>query len=671
MCVYCLSSPVLVHIITPEIKNRLSSVAFIMEAKGKKQMKTKQKFQQKSPKSGEFKNKAVGPPRHGKNTEQHPKGNRKPMKFEKSNKKPNHAGGKAGLKQFTPKNIKQGNSFTNKRKRKGEDNEVGSEAKKPKWDDFKKKKKELKQARQINDKNNYDVMSKSKHIWENIRRKNCDATKRSKLMDELEKLLQGNVKSIAFAHDTTRVIQCYIKHANEKQKEAIFEELKEHVVDLSKSKYARNIVRKFLMYGSKSQVAEIIKSFKGQVKKLLRHSEASYIVEYAYNHKAILEQRNMLCEELYGNTFRFYKSAVHPSLEQVMEAKPEKKESILDEMKQILVPLAQKEAVIKHSLVHKVFLDFFTHASSKVRSEMIEAIREAVIYMIHTHDGARVGMHCLWHGTPKDRKVFSKTMKSFVEKIATGEFSHLVLLAMFDCVDDTKLVKQVIVSEIISALPNLIQDKYGRKVLLYLLSGRNSAHFLPEIIEVLKQGDGNAYSKKDPAVRQRELLEAVSGPLLKYLGENVKELVLQNAMCAMVTNTLLYALGDTQPVMSAIASIAAEDFVPGGENGQLHIAEHPAGHLVLKWLLKQDKDLKEHGKEGSFARTLVDHVSIENFSAWAQVNRGAIVLCCLLESSDEETATQVKKKLKGIVTKPKDAKNVKVIESLIEKLNSP
>lgn len=32
---------------------------------------------------------------------------------------------------------------------------------------------------------------------------------------------------------------------------------------------------------------------------------------------------------------------------------------------------------------------------------MIEAIREAVIYMIHTHDGARVGMNCLWHGTPK------------------------------------------------------------------------------------------------------------------------------------------------------------------------------------------------------------------------------------------------------------------------------
>lgn len=33
--------------------------------------------------------------------------------------------------------------------------------------------------------------------------------------------------------------------------------------------------------------------------------------------------------------------------------------------------------------------------------EMIESIREAVVYMAHTHDGARVAMRCLWHGTAK------------------------------------------------------------------------------------------------------------------------------------------------------------------------------------------------------------------------------------------------------------------------------
>ncbi|KFP53129.1 Pumilio domain-containing protein KIAA0020, partial [Cathartes aura] len=332
--------------------------------------------------------------------------------------------GRASVKQF--KNKQQSEKLAKKRKlQDGE--EGGSDAKKPKWNDFKKKRKELKQTRQLNDKSNYDIIVKSKQIWESVRRKKCDKEKREKLMNELQKLLHGKIKSLAFAHDSTRVIQCFIQYGNEKQRQETFEELKDSLVELSKSKYSRNIVKKFLMYGTKPQVAEIIRSFKGHVKKMLRHAEASAVVEYAYNDKAILEQRNMLTEELYGNTFQVYKTPVVPTLDKVLEAQPEKREAILDEMKQILTPMAQKEAVIKHSLVHKVFLDFyfsglFFHLfalSPLLPQEMIEAIREAVIYLGHTHDGARVAMHCLWHGTPKDRKVIVKTMKTYIEKIAT------------------------------------------------------------------------------------------------------------------------------------------------------------------------------------------------------------------------------------------------------------
>jgi len=44
----------------------------------------------------------------------------------------------------------------------------------------------------------------------------------------------------------------------------------------------------------------------------------------------------------------------------------------------------------------------------------------------------------------QDRKVIVKSMKSFVVKIANEEFGHLVLLAAFDVVDDTKFVQKVI-----------------------------------------------------------------------------------------------------------------------------------------------------------------------------------------------------------------------------------
>lgn len=643
--------------------------AITMENKGRKQFKSKEgkvPFRKNKPKtSGDS-----GPPKR----DQAKAGDNrtfKSQKFEKGNKKPEKAGGKAAVKQFSAKGKPQNQKFTKKRKLDQGDKDGGSESKKPKWEDVKKKKKDLKTTRQLQEKSNYDVIIKSKQIWENVRRKDCDKEKRAKLMNDLQKLLHGNIKSIAFAHDSTRVIQCYVQFGNEKQRQEVFDELKEHLVELSKSKYGRNIVKKFLMYGSKQQVAEIIRSFKGQVRKMLRHAEASYIVEYAYNDKAILEQRNFLTEELYGNAFMVYKSAINPSLDKVLEAQPDKKDLILEEMKQILTPMAQKEAVIKHSLVHKVFLDFFVHATQKLRTEMIEAIREAVIYLAHTHDGARVAMHCIWHGTPKDRKVIIKTMKTYIEKIATGEFSHLVLLAAFDSIDDTKLVKQLVISEMIGSLPSIINNKYGKKVLLYLLSPRNNAHFLPELVKVLQQGDGNTHSKKDPVVRRRELLEVVSPPLLKYLEDHARELVMDKASCVLVPSMLESAVGDTQPAMDAIATMAAEEFVAGGIDGELHIAEHPAGHLVLKWLIEQDQKLKEAGREGNFSRTLVDHVSTENLKLWAETNRGAHVLSCLLQSSNGEIVKEVKDGLNTLIPKLKDKKNIKGMDALLEKLCSP
>ncbi|XP_040353886.1 pumilio homolog 3 [Herpailurus yagouaroundi] len=597
-----------------------------------------------------------------------------PKNFEKCATKP----GKKGVKQFKnkqqgdkiPKNkFQQANKFNRKRKSQADGKSDESAAKKPKWDDFKKKKKELKQSRQLSDKTNYGIVVRAKHIWETLRRKDCDKEKRVKLMGDLQKLIQGKIKTMAFAHDSTRVIQCYIQYGNEEQRKQAFEELRDDFVQLSKAKYSRNTVKKFLMYGSKPQIAEIMRSFKGHVRKMLRHAEASSIVEYAYNDRAVLEQRNMLTEELYGNTFQLYKSTDHPTLDKVLEVQPEKLELIMDEMKQILTPMAQKEAVIKHSLVHKVFLDFFTYAPAKLRSEMIEAIREAVIYLAHTHDGARVAMHCLWHGTPKDRKVIVKTMKTYVEKVANGQYSHLVLLAAFDCIDDTKLVKQIIISEIISSLPNIINDKYGRKVLLYLLSPRDPAHTVREIIEVLQRGDGNAHSKKDTAIRRRELLEAVSPALLSYLQGHAREVVLDKSACVLVPGILGAATGDVRPAMSAIAGLEAAELHPGGQDGELHVAEHPAGHLVLKWLIEQDKKMKESGREGCFAKTLVEHVGVKNLRSWASVNRGAIILASLLQSSDQEVANKVKAGLKGLIPTLEKNKNAsKGIETLLEKL---
>ncbi|XP_041666019.1 pumilio homolog 3 isoform X2 [Cheilinus undulatus] len=578
---------------------------------------------------------------------------------------------KRKMPHFKAKHKEEGDGPVAKKMRKGEFNPKTKELTK---EELKKnrqqRKKDLKTSRQQAErKDMFEIICKAKKMWGDLRRKNCEKELKEKLMKELHNLLRGKIKQMAFAHDSVRVLQCFIQFGSHEQRQEVFEEIKEDTITLCKSQYGRHIVKKLLMYGNKEVVAAVMQTFKGHVRPMLRHAAASSIIEYAYNDKAVLAQRLMLTEELYGNTFTVCKSTVCNTIEKVAQENPDKLNNIIDEMKQILTPMAQKEQVIKHSLVHKVFLDFFLLSPEKQRTEMIESIRESVVYMAHTHDGARVAMHCLWHGTSKDRKVVIKTMKTYMVKFATGEFGHLVLLAIFDCVDDTKLVKQAVLSEILASLDEVISNKYGKKVLSYLLSPRDPAHLLPEIIKVLEQGDGNEHSKKDTAIRRKELLEAVSPTLLEHLCNNASSMVMDKATSVTVSDILSSACGDLQPAMTAVAQLANQELVPGGIKGQLHMAEHPAGHLVLKWLIEQDMTLAEAGKEERFGRILVDTVGTDKLKTWIKVNRGAMVLCCLLNSCDKTVSAEVKEALQSLKSELSSFSNNKGAEILLENLN--
>ncbi|KAI8509258.1 hypothetical protein Bbelb_131060 [Branchiostoma belcheri] len=530
------------------------------------------------------------------------------------------------------------------------------------------KKKDRKEVRRQL-KNNYPLLKRTKEIWEVVRRHDCKKETRAKLMTELYGLIKGR---LANAHDSVRVMQCCIQFGTPEQRAMLFEELKDDLVNLSKSKYAKFSVRKLLKYGSKEQKAEIMKSFHGHIKKIIRHTEASSVLEYAYNEWANQTQRKAMLQELYGNTYLVFKAPDTTTLQDLFTLHLDKKQLVMKEFKESLTPLLEK-TVVKHTIVHKALLEFFTHAEGPLRTEMIEAVRESLIHILHTHDGSRVTMHCLWHGTAKDRKVIIKTMKTFVQKICQEEFAHHTLLALFDVVDDTKLVSKAILQELLQSVADLVQDQHGRKVLLYLLCGRHHGHIHPDILKLLQQGDGNETSKKDPAMRRQELLEFVSAPLLKFFSQNTKDLVFDKAQSQVALATLEYAHGDKTAAYEALSLLAAEDFMPQGRDGEeseMHLVEHPAGHLFLKRLLTWDKTQREAGQtEGFFAPALLSHLEPGAMASWAKVNRGAFVIVSLLDTGIPEVVKRVQKELEPQKTM---LKNIKVAgtDILVKKLET-
>ncbi len=119
--------------------------------------------------------------------------------------------------------------------------------------------------------------------------------------------------------------------------------------------------------------------------------------------------------------------------------------------------------------------------SPKQRGDTIEQLRDVCLHVLHSHDGARLSMLSLWYGTSKDRKAIVKSFKTFVTKICTEEHGHMVMLALFDCVDDTKLVGKAILGEIADNLDSIAGSDHGRKVLMYLMSPRDTTYFHPQV----------------------------------------------------------------------------------------------------------------------------------------------------------------------------------------------
>lgn len=62
-------------------------------------------------------------------------------------------------------------------------------------------------------------------------------------------MLPLQLTALAYAHDTSRVLQCCLKQGTAKQREAIFEQIKSDIADLSKNQYSKNLVLKIMKYG--------------------------------------------------------------------------------------------------------------------------------------------------------------------------------------------------------------------------------------------------------------------------------------------------------------------------------------------------------------------------------------------------------------------------------------
>ncbi|KAJ3297056.1 pumilio domain member 6 [Rhizoclosmatium sp. JEL0117] len=521
-----------------------------------------------------------------------------------------------------------------------EDDEEGNEAKKAKVKDEEKQRasrleqKQLLQERKAA-KPNGALIQTLKKLWEIIRQKRISSELRTEKMAELMGLITGKIQEVTFRHDAARVIQSALKHGSSAQREIIAEELRGKYATLAQSQYGRFIVSKILNMCPTHRGA-VLKEFQGQVRKLMRHRDAAFVIEEAYSQFANAAQRNSLMEEFYGPEFALFKAEVAKPLQTIIAENPSKKAAITKNIRETISSFLEKSAanIGPHTILHRLILDYLlllplpntttpaaTTASSTTTAPaepstsssafMVDLLKDHLIHILHTREGARVAQLTILHATPKDRKYILKTFKSLVPKISKEQFGHAVLITVCESVDDTVLVGKTVLSELVKAGEGvnpgeLLRDPYASRVVLYLLAGRNKRYQTSYLLQELGEMDAirKITSKKDDEVRRKELVATLSASWLELATQFAGELVRSRSGGQVLVELLKNADGDKTALIQAIAATTAGT-IESYKTDSAPLAAKPAVFNAAKKLADDAKAEKEK-KAAELAKDNVD-----------------------------------------------------------------
>ncbi|KAL8388420.1 hypothetical protein RB595_009256 [Gaeumannomyces hyphopodioides] len=526
-----------------------------------------------------------------------------------------------------------------------------------------------------------DELARTKKLWERLRRKShVPKEERHTLVEELFGIVTGRIKDFVLKHDAVRVVQTAIKYATPDRRKQIARELKGTYVQLAESRYAKFLIGKLLVQNEDEIRDLIVPEFYGKVRKLINHPEASWILDDVYRGVATKEQKAILLREWYGTEFVLFDATaegtqVDGDLRKILEKEPSKKGPIMKYLFSTINTLIQKQ-MTGFTILHDAMLQYFLSLKldSEEQKEFIELVKgdeggDLLKNMAFTKSGARLACLLLAHGSAKDRKQILKMYKDTFQLMSGDQHAHTVILTAYDVIDDTVLTSKSIFPELFGKgedqeAENVVaaaNNVNARTTILYPFEGPHKSLFPPSHkadLDLLKDVHKvrKFTSKKDAEVRRKELITAMSPPLLRVIASSAKDLVSTSFGCLLVTEVLLSAVGDKTEALAAIASTAEGD--PSQERESMeeypsakpHPAQDPFAARMLKTLVSGGRFDRALGKVKlvdpplNFADTLYEVIK-EHVVAWA-TGPGSFVPMALLEAEGFSHVAELTKALR-------------------------
>lgn len=407
----------------------------------------------------------------------------------------------------------------------------------------------------------------------------------------------------------------------------------------------------------------IINEFCGHVRRLINHSEASWILDDIYRAAATKEQKAAMLREWYGPEFALFKSndrakATTP-LSNVLAESPQKRKPIMDHLQNMINQLIQKK-LTGFTMLHDAMLQYYINCKpgSEEATEFLEKLKgegdeedkdyDLLKNLAFTASGSRVVCLALANGNAKDRRHILKVYKDMIEMLEHDEHGHKVLLAACEVVDDTvtltktlfpKFIARGDVSEeLLEIIGSLATSKGARIPLLCSLALENSGSTIPKWllppadVEILREVHElrKTTSKKDPSTRRKEIIRVLSPALLATVATQSVALASTTEGCQFATEVLLGAEGDKIAALDATANLAAGDI-----SAEAHVAQDASACRMLKTLVQgghfntQTKEILQVQSPKDFCERLWPRME-QHLVQWA-TGPGVWVVIALME----------------------------------------
>ncbi|XP_063380480.1 protein penguin [Cydia fagiglandana] len=524
---------------------------------------------------------------------------------------------------------------------KGADKKFGKDqnsGEKPKWSEMKKEKKQLRLVRRKakTSAEVFEVANKAKLLAAQIQRKVVKPDFRLSACKELHTLLKGQYKAIALTHDLSRVIQVLLKHSAEDIRNEITEELLDLMVPMVQSKYGQHAVKRILKYGSDSIRHKVINKFFGHIVSLATHTVSAPVLDYAYGEFATKKEKEHMQQEFYGDIYKNTKDNKVHTLSDTYKDSPEMKTAILQSCQANIQKILNKN-LHDGELLHSVLYDYIRECSDEERTELVTTLAPLIVPLSNSLPGANAASICVWQGSNKDKKTILKVVKEHAVALAKHKSGYRLLLAIFDAVDDTVLVRKAIVSALEPHIHELAKDHWGNMTLHWLVKPKDPGAFHPSLIKFLEEGFQSGTSKKDAAIRVAELREAILPALVKDIGSDPEFWVSEKTIMLLAVAVL--SIESKEDIVTGLADAICR---PDWSVGDGLAIEDAGMHMCLKKLAALDQ-----GKDGgTLGEAVCARLNEDTIKVWLPTNRGCFFLLKLIESNRPEVASKIKKKLK-------------------------